>query len=142
VFIFVLYVSSLRWLRAVGVDAEFFNDRDGGMEDLFATAIREQRVLITKRQAVIDRRHCPSHCYLISQDNRKDNSKVFKEIIEAFGFEVDWSTQFTRCVACNGSMHPWTPSNRAEVLPGCLHAYSTLISFPPPFFFSRQVKNN
>jgi hypothetical protein len=45
-----------RWLRAIGVDAEFWQSSDGNIEDLFTKAIVQERIIITKSSNVIVRR--------------------------------------------------------------------------------------
>ncbi len=98
-----------RWLRMMGYDALFFNDIDDS--ELIATALRENRVVLTRDTQIMKRRVVADGALVAiltpSDDPRQQLRQVVKEL------KLDCRLhQFTRCLECN---QPLVPRDREEV---------------------------
>jgi uncharacterized protein len=88
-----------RRLRLLGFDTWYANDVID--DDLLRRALDEDRVLLSRDRGLLCRRELV-HGYLPRSD---DPHRQLVEVVERFGLAAD-ATPLTRCVRCNGRLHP------------------------------------
>jgi uncharacterized protein with PIN domain len=88
-----------RWLRMVGFDTKLFNGEDDA--DMVATALAENRIVLTRDTGIMDRRIITSgevRATLISSDKLTEQ---IQQIIETFKIDKNQFKPLTICLECN-----------------------------------------
>jgi hypothetical protein len=83
-----------RFLRLLGFDTEW--SRDAGDAELAATALREDRILLSRDRGLLKRREVRKGCLVRSQDPRLQ----LDEVAERYGLRGRLAP-FSRCMVCN-----------------------------------------
>lgn len=95
-------VRVAKWLRSIGIDCAHFNDAErtatGGFPALFARAINEKRILLTRSAKLVERRGCPPFFLLHSQ---ADLEPSFAHVVQHFGLCFRSDLFYSRCIFCN-----------------------------------------
>jgi len=86
-----------KWLRILGFDTVYF--RTGNKSSLIITALREDRVVLTRNKILANNRALKI-LFIKSQDVKSQLREVSK------GLDVRFNPQdmFTRCIVCNQSL--------------------------------------
>ena len=115
-FVLDVHLGTLaRWLRLLGVDTAYANDRDD--DELIAQANAEGRVLLTKDRGLLCRRKLRTGAYV--RGTRTDDQ--LRDILDRFAPPL---APWTRCPACNGSLHPASHEEVGHLLlPGTRRTY-------------------
>lgn len=104
-----------RRMRLLGLDAAYRNDADD--EQLVHRSRRDDRVLLTRDRALLQRNSLPAGAYVrgTAPDEQLD------DVLDRFRPPLaPWS----RCTACNGLLRPVPAAEvRAELEPGTLRTY-------------------
>ncbi|MET8160992.1 Mut7-C RNAse domain-containing protein [Sphaerisporangium sp. NPDC005289] len=104
-----------RWLRVVGVDAAYKNDRDD--DALIAWANAERRVLLTQDRGLLCRRSLWLGAYVRGARPKEQ----FEDVLERFAPPL---APWTRCTACNGRLAAVPKERVAPALrPGTRRSY-------------------
>ena len=93
-----------KWLRSIGIDCAHFNDAErtatGGFPALFARALNEKRILLTRSAKLVERRGCPPFFLLHSQ---ADLEPSFAHVVQHFGLSFRSDLFYSRCIFCNST---------------------------------------
>jgi hypothetical protein len=99
-----------RHLRMAGFDCRYRNDyRDS---ELIATALAEQRIILTRDKGVLKQR-LVTHGYFV---RRSASEEQLCEVVRAFQLEAGLRP-FTRCRECNAELHGVPKAQVLERLP-------------------------
>jgi hypothetical protein len=110
-----------KWLRIVGYDTLFFDEKDDGK--LIKIAVKEGRTILTKDTQIMERRLVASgklKAILIKQDDPKAQ---LQEVVTKLNLDYH-RNPFSLCLECN---QPLMPKSREEVQ-----------SLVPPYVFKTQ----
>jgi uncharacterized protein with PIN domain len=110
-----------KWLRIMGYDTRFFEGTDDA--DLVATALAEERVILTRDTQITKRRVIANgrlKAILIQSD---DPEQQMRQVIQALGLDCQFGP-FTRCLECN---QPLMARDKQEVK-----------DLVPPYVFKTQ----
>lgn len=99
-----------RYLRLVGLDADYDNDRPD--DELARIAARDRRILLTCDRGLLKRNEVV-HGHLVRE--RRPRAQLL-EILEHFALSEQLAP-FTRCLACNGLLRDATPEEVASGAP-------------------------
>ncbi|RKY38227.1 MAG: hypothetical protein DRP72_02210 [Candidatus Omnitrophota bacterium] len=80
-----------RWLRILGFDTYYYTSDNMGT--LIIYALRENRVIVTRRKRVDDMK------VVVVETN--DVRSQIRELVEKLKLKIDESLMFSRCVICN-----------------------------------------
>ncbi|KAL9188294.1 hypothetical protein ACHAXT_006672 [Thalassiosira profunda] len=111
-----------RWLRILGIDAiletvEEENERtSGGNIALFHHCKEEQRTLLTTSYKLLLRKDCPPGAYLLDPKSSADLERAMPRLLRTHGVELSPCTFLTRCVVCNGNIHPVTTDDEKRAV--------------------------
>lgn len=90
-----------RWLRAAGYDATL---ADPGEPDagVLARAVDEERWLITRDRALLQRRAAAGRAVLVDGDTVAAQAASLSHVMARHGASIDWlAAPMSRCLVCN-----------------------------------------
>jgi uncharacterized protein with PIN domain len=116
-FVLDVHVGSLaRRLRLLGVDAAYANQADD--DELVDIAVADGRILLTKDRGILRRRLVKGHAAYVRGETTDDQ---MLDVLDRFEPPL---RPLTRCVACNGTVHPVSKDDVASRLrPGTARSY-------------------
>lgn len=100
-----------RWLRILGVDADFLHTTDDG--ELIRRALQENRELVTRDHLLVKRKTIRDRAILIESEKWQDQ---IVEFIQKSGHRLDLQPM-SRCLRCNGRLEKTESSAIAELVP-------------------------
>ena len=106
-----------RWLRLLGHDVRYERSLDDGL--LVASAVEEDRIVLTRDRGLVERQACRRYVLLQSDDPQEQ----ILELIRAVDLPLDEDRWMQRCLECNGLL---VEEDRAEVrdeVPPYVHAH-------------------
>ncbi len=104
----------VKWLRALGFDAEFADDGDDG--DLVRRALREGRAVVTKDRKLLERRVFTQGEILVVPIAADELDGQLRDFFSRV--HPDLGRSFTRCIRCNAPLCSVAKEDvRAEVPP-------------------------
>jgi uncharacterized protein len=110
-FVLDVHLGTLaRYLRLLGFDSLYRNDYDD--HTIIALAVDEQRIILTRDRGLLKHR-AVTHGYWLRETHPR---RQLREVLRAFDLQGGISA-FTRCLACNGELHPLPKSEVADRLP-------------------------
>ncbi|KAL7518345.1 hypothetical protein ACHAWX_003186 [Stephanocyclus meneghinianus] len=101
-----------RWLRILGIDAALETDEEerertqGQRIALFERCKKEKRTLITTSYKLLLRKDCPPGAYLLDPKSTSHLEQSLPRLLRTHGVELSPCIFLTRCVVCNGIIHP------------------------------------
>ncbi|MFA5007902.1 MAG: Mut7-C RNAse domain-containing protein [Candidatus Omnitrophota bacterium] len=84
-----------RWLRLLGFDAVYFENKSKG--SLIIEALRDDRIIVTRTKEKIG--DLQKKTIIVTYDDVKEQ---LKEVIEKTKLKIEEEKMFSRCTACNG----------------------------------------
>jgi len=108
-----------KWLRVLGFDTLFINPIAD--EDLLAIARREDRIIVTKDTAFLRRREVMEGRLRVVFVRSNDRLGQLREVVEALKLPAP-ERWFSRCLACNSTLHPVAKTEVAHRVPPYVHA--------------------
>ena len=116
-FILDVHLGTLaRYLRLLGYDTAFQTDMDD--EELALISAREHRILLTRDRGLL-KRNTVTHGYCIRHD---DPLEQIREVIQRFDLKSR-AKPFTRCLECNGKLHPVDKESVRNLIPPKVYEY-------------------
>jgi hypothetical protein len=99
-----------RYLRLLGFDSSYRNDYDD--HTIVALSVGEQRIILTRDKGLLKHRAVTHGHWMRETDPRRQLS----EVVRAFDLQCSIRA-FTRCLVCNGELHPVSKIAVADRLP-------------------------
>lgn len=109
-----------RWLRIMGFDAVYFKSNNIGT--LIIQALREDRIIVTRRQSKID--DLEKKTVVLKNDNL---NRQLNEVINKLNLKINENEIFTRCAVCNEILVKVKKEEVKDFIPE--HVYKTKNEF-------------
>jgi uncharacterized protein with PIN domain len=110
-----------KWLRILGYDTLYIKNKDDNY--LINSAFKEQRMLLTRDTAMVERKYIPQYI-LIKSDNYLEQ---IKQIIGEYKIVPNRDMFFSRCLLCNSEIKPILKDDIKEKVPE--YVYDTQDNF-------------
>ena len=107
-----------KWLRLIGYDTLFVHDATD--DQLVRISVRDNRILLTKDNALAERRLVRGRCYLMTEEG---TGAQLREVVRDLDLRIDESMFFTRCPVCNSEIQATPKSAVKDQAPA--YVYST-----------------
>lgn len=88
----------VKWLRIMGYDTRFFEGTDDA--DLVATALAEERVILTRDTQIEKRRVVANGRLKLILIQSDDPEQQMRQVVHTLGLDCQFGP-FTRCLECN-----------------------------------------
>jgi len=111
-----------RWLRAAGYDATL---AEPGEPDaaVLARAVDEERWLVTRDHALLQRRAAAGRTVLVEGDTVAAQATSLSRLMARHGASIDWlAAPMSRCLVCNVPVIPADPATAAAAVPPSVRA--------------------
>lgn len=111
-----------RWLRAAGYDATL---AEPGEPDaaVLARAVDEERWLVTRDRALLQRRAAAGRTVLVEGDTVAAQAASFSRLMARHGASIDWlAAPMSRCLVCNVPVIPADPETATAAVPASVRA--------------------
>jgi uncharacterized protein with PIN domain len=101
-----------KWLRILGCDTLYFRETTDDV--LVASALREKRQLLTRKNRLRQRNDIQDYLFFISHN---DPLKQLETVIAQYKLTIMPPAAFTRCLICNERLHEISPEQIRSRLP-------------------------